>query len=150
MRHASGGAGRGRQRGAVAIEFALAFVLFFGIFYAIVSYAFPLLLSQSMNMAVTEGARGALAVDPQAEDYEPLLEAHARNRTQAYLEDSLMVTLFPGEFAVTATTAGDLLEVAVSYDYRAAPLMVPLELPLIGPVPRLPDQLGARASVALR
>jgi len=141
--------GRGRQRGAVAIEFALTFVLFFGIFYAIVSYAFPLLLSQSMNMAVAEGARSALAMDPQTEDYDTRLQDHARERTRAYLEDSLMVALFPGEFVVATELVDDLLEVSVTYDYRADPLMVPLELPLIGQVPRIPEQLGAQASVEL-
>lgn len=45
-----------KQKGAVAIEFALVFVIF-AVFYAIVSYSVPLLLMQSFNEATAEAVR---------------------------------------------------------------------------------------------
>ncbi|WP_018877722.1 TadE/TadG family type IV pilus assembly protein [Thioalkalivibrio sp. ALE28] len=131
----------------MAIEFALVFVLFFAIFYALVSYAFPLLISQSIHMAVAEGARVAVAVDPRQEDYEDQLRARAEGRTRAFLEDSLMVALSPGEFTVSSSIEDRLLQVEVTYPYEAAPVLVPIELPLVGAVPRLPPQLRARSSI---
>lgn len=133
----------------MAIEFAAVFVLFFGIFYATVSYAFPLLLSQAMNVAVAEGARAALAVAPEVEEYHDRLQEVARERTHDYLEESLMVALFPGDFAISADVDDGVLRVEAAYDYDAAPLIIPLQLPLIGTVPRLPDQLRAVSSIEL-
>lgn len=48
---------RSSQRGATAIEFSIVFALLFGIFWAIISYALPFFLYQTMNHAVAEAAR---------------------------------------------------------------------------------------------
>ncbi|WP_019625163.1 TadE/TadG family type IV pilus assembly protein [Thioalkalivibrio sp. ALJT] len=140
---------RARQGGAVAIEFALTFVIFFAVFYAIVSYAFPLLLVQNMNTAAAEGVRIAIQVDPAAENAGQRMEELAAENAERVLQDSRMIALFPGAFDINANMVGSLLELEISYDYTATPLLVPLQLPLIGPVPRLPDVLRAQASIDL-
>ena len=40
-----------KQKGAAAIEFALVFVIFFAVFYGMLSYSLPLLLMQSFHQA---------------------------------------------------------------------------------------------------
>ena len=49
-----------KQKGAAAIEFALVFIVFFSVFYGIVSYSLPMLLMQSFNQSTAE-AVSALA-----------------------------------------------------------------------------------------
>ncbi|WP_085727462.1 TadE/TadG family type IV pilus assembly protein [Pseudomonas sp. R37(2017)] len=46
-----------KQKGAAAIEFALVFMIFFGVSYAIISYSLPLLLMQSFNQSTAEAER---------------------------------------------------------------------------------------------
>ncbi|MDZ4297949.1 MAG: TadE family protein [Moraxellaceae bacterium] len=46
-----------KQQGATAIEFSIVFALLFAIFWAIISYAMPFFLYQTMNHAVAEAAR---------------------------------------------------------------------------------------------
>ena len=38
-----------KQKGAAALEFAMVFMIFFAIFYGLVSYSLPLLLMQSFT-----------------------------------------------------------------------------------------------------
>ena len=46
-----------KEKGAAAIEFALVFVVFFAVFYGVVSYSLPLLLMQSFNHSTAEAVR---------------------------------------------------------------------------------------------
>ncbi|MBA4152582.1 MAG: hypothetical protein C0509_08475 [Acinetobacter sp.] len=46
-----------KQQGATAIEFSIVFALLFAVFWAIISYAMPFFLFQTMNHAVAEAAR---------------------------------------------------------------------------------------------
>lgn len=46
------------------MEFALVFLLFFALFYAIIQYGFAFLLQQSLTQAVEEGARAAVQDAP--------------------------------------------------------------------------------------
>jgi len=58
-----------KQKGAAAIEFAAVFVIFFAVFYGLVSYSLPLLMMQSFNQATAEAVRRAVAVDPNSANY---------------------------------------------------------------------------------
>ncbi|MGH8499010.1 MAG: TadE/TadG family type IV pilus assembly protein, partial [Methylococcales bacterium] len=60
------------QHGAAAIEFALLFIIFFAIFYGIVSYALPMLMIQAFHHAAAAGARAGVAVDPKAFPGDPV------------------------------------------------------------------------------
>lgn len=55
---------RSRQQGAVAIEFAALFLLFFTILYGIIAYSLPMLLTLSYKHMSAEAARSAVRVDP--------------------------------------------------------------------------------------
>lgn len=63
----SGSATRHRQRGVYALEWAIVFVVFFMILYAIVSFGLGFLVRESMQWAVEDGARAALQFQPSRE-----------------------------------------------------------------------------------
>ncbi|MCL7462308.1 TadE/TadG family type IV pilus assembly protein [Pseudomonas sp. NW5] len=56
------------QRGAVAIEFAALFALFFAILYGILAYSLPLLLQLSFKQITADAARRTVRVDPALEE----------------------------------------------------------------------------------
>lgn len=51
------------QQGATAIEFSIVFALLFATFWAIISYALPFFMYQTMNHAVAEAARQIVRFD---------------------------------------------------------------------------------------
>ncbi|WP_232818225.1 TadE/TadG family type IV pilus assembly protein [Zobellella maritima] len=53
-----------RQRGAVAIEFAALFLVFFMVLYGIIAYSIPLLLELSFQQVSADAGRIAYRVDP--------------------------------------------------------------------------------------
>jgi Flp pilus assembly protein TadG len=132
------------------------FVIFFTLFYAIVSYSMPLLMMQAFQHAASAGARAAVAVDPAAEGY----EAEVENRVKTIVGDLLdwlpaaaHAAVLGGKDGVKVEldkpTAG-MLTVTVSFpDYTGNPLIPILKFPGIGDVPRLPKDLTARAVVQL-
>ena len=55
------------QRGAVAIEFAALFVVFFTLLYAVLAYSVPFFLMLTFKHLSAEAARSAIRVDPALE-----------------------------------------------------------------------------------
>lgn len=53
-----------KQGGAVAIEFAMLFMVFFAVVYAIIAYSVPFLLTLSLKQASADAARAAVRVSP--------------------------------------------------------------------------------------
>ena len=68
-----------RQQGAAAIEFSAVFVIFFAVFYGMVSYSLPLLMVQSFNAAASEAVRRSVALSPTVTGYNDLLKSQARS-----------------------------------------------------------------------
>jgi Flp pilus assembly protein TadG len=144
-----------KQRGAAAIEAALLFVIFFTLFYAIVSYSMPILMMQAFQHAASAGARAAVAVEPAAEGYETLVE----NRVKTVVGDLLdwlpataHAAVLGGEDGVKVDfdEATRMLTVTVKFpDYTKNPLIPILKFPGIGDVPKLPNDLKASAVVQL-
>lgn len=147
---------RHRQRGAAAIEFGLIFILFFAIFYAIVSYSLAMLIMQGLSHAAEEGARAALAVDPLAyagpAAYTDAVETAAETQAAqalAWLPDKAHQQIVENN-KVTATVVGNLLTVTVTYPNYATNGLIPtLTLPGVGAVPRLPTDLVGQASLQI-
>lgn len=130
-------------RGAVAVEFALVFVIFFSLFYAIVAYGFVLTLRQNLTLAAAEGARAAVQSAPD--------EATRLSRAQT-TANGILSWLPAGGASITATAAPcaanpatRCVTVTVSYDYAGHPV-VPA-LPLLGIA--IPATLSAAATVQL-
>ncbi|MFW3897062.1 TadE/TadG family type IV pilus assembly protein [Pseudomonas putida] len=141
----------GRQKGAVAIEFAIVFLMFFAVFYGLLSYSLPMLMVQSFNQASSEAVRRCVALDPASATYATDVNALARQTLEqqlAWLPGSLGF-----QFATDATvtlSGSRLLTVSVHYSKAKLASTLPiLVLPGIGEVPRLPATLTSQASLQL-
>jgi len=141
----------GRQKGAVAIEFALVFLMFFAVFYGLLSYSLPMLMVQSFNQASSEAVRRCVALDPASASY----GTDVTNLARQTLEQQL--SWLPGplsfQFATDATvtlSGTRLLTVSVHYSKSKLTSTLPvLVLPVIGEIPRLPTTLGTQTSLQL-
>ncbi|WP_027617637.1 TadE/TadG family type IV pilus assembly protein [Pseudomonas sp. Pse1] len=139
-----------KQKGAVAIEFALVFSIFFAVFYGIVSYSIPLLLMQSFNEATAEAVRRSVALDPNTNNYPTALVALANSVLQQQL------SWVPNAFNITYGNDGDakavysagVLTASVNYPTSKLNQVIPfLVLPGVGSVPSLPVNLSAQSSL---
>ncbi|MDL5592481.1 pilus assembly protein [Bacillus subtilis] len=141
---------RKAQKGAVAIEFALVFVIFFAVFYGLVSYALPFVLMQTFNQATAEAVRRSVAVDPTTPNYSTVVVNTANAAlTQQFsgLPSALNVVVGVDTSAVYDTTQGTLT-VSVNYPVSKLNQVIPfLVLPGIGAVPSLPTNLTASSSL---
>ena len=140
-----------RQKGAVAIEFALVFTIFFAVFYGLLSYSLPMLMVQSFNQASSEAVRRCVALDPASENYPVHVEALARQVLEQQLGWMPGALSFDyGTDATVTLSPTNLLTVQVHYAKSKITAVLPaLMLPGIGEVPRLPDRLSAQASLQL-
>ncbi|MDR3096362.1 MAG: pilus assembly protein [Paraburkholderia sp.] len=140
------------QRGAAAIEFALAFPLFFAILYGIVMYSMIFLVQQSLTSAVAEGARAALVYQNGADPASALT-----SRAQAACKRALAVVGWLAQApqctqAVNAAPAGctentamDCIQITLTYAWSTHPLVPPL--PLMGLL--APSSLVGQATVQI-
>ncbi|MBY8948578.1 MULTISPECIES: TadE/TadG family type IV pilus assembly protein [unclassified Pseudomonas] len=136
-----------KQKGAAALEFALVFMLFFAVFYGLVSYSLPLLLLQSFNQATAEGVRRGVALDPTTPGYSDALKNRAAAAAQAQLQWLPPAFKFVPAY-VTATYSNGMLTVQINYPSDNLKNVLPfLVLPGFGAVPNLPATLSAQASL---
>ncbi|NOT17349.1 MAG: pilus assembly protein [Sulfuriferula sp.] len=130
------------QRGAVAIEFALVFPIFFVLMYGIVTYSVIFLAQQSITLAAEEGARAALRYAPTTDE---------RNTTACSVAALSLTWLGAGNVTCNAqagsvaTNGSYPIKVTLSYPYQAKPL-VPLLLGSLMNV-AVPTTLASSATV---
>ncbi|SDG85842.1 TadE/TadG family type IV pilus assembly protein [Pseudomonas abietaniphila] len=136
-----------KQKGAAAIEFALVFVVFFAVFYGLVTYSLPLLMMQSFNNAAAEAVRQSVAISPSAANY----QTQVLNQAKAALSTQLSwIPSFNVASDTTVSFDGKLLQVLINYPKTKLTQILPvLTLPGIGDVPNLPTYLSAEASLQL-
>jgi len=145
-----------RQRGVAMIEFALGFSLVFALFWAIVSYTFPLILLQVMNRAVGESVRvvSAVPTDQSVSTYTVAAQTAAVNeldRQLAWLPSRWTTPLKPYVNGVTLVQVGTSpvtyeLTVKLNYaNYASNPIVPSMTLPGVGSIPKLPVNLTAQA-----
>lgn len=136
-----------KQKGAVAIEFALVFVVFFAVFYGMISYSLPLLLMQSFNQATAEAVRRSVAIDPNSPGYTASVGPAAAEFARKQLDWIPSAFQFlPGH--VTGTFTGGVLKVEINYPSTNLKGVLPfIVLPGIGDVPKLPTMLHAQSSL---
>ncbi|MFG6204528.1 TadE/TadG family type IV pilus assembly protein [Pseudomonas retamae] len=140
---------RKSQTGAVAIEFALVFIIFFAVFYGLVSYSLPLVMMQSFNQATAEAVRRSVAVDPNTPNY-PTVVLNTANATLTQQLSWIppVFNLVVGVDTSSQYSATGLLTVRVDYPVSKLNQVMPvLVLPGIGPVPSLPSHLTATSSL---
>lgn len=138
------------QKGAVAIEFALVFVIFFAVFYGLVSYSLPFVLMQTFNQVTAEAIRRAVAVDPAVPNYSTVLVSTANaalTQQLSVLPASLNVVVGTDTSTVYDPAQGTLT-VSVNYPVSKLNQVIPfLVLPGVGAVPSLPANLTAISSL---
>lgn len=137
-----------KQKGAAAIEFALVFIIFFAVFYGIVSYCVPLLLMQSFNRSTAEAVRRSVALDPATPGYSAALTTLATTELGKQL--SWIPPALNFNVAADATVAfnNGLLTVSIHYPSNKIGAVIPfLNLPGVGQVPNLPATLTASSSL---
>lgn len=149
------------QAGAAAIEAALMFVIFFTLFYAIVSYSLPLLMMQAFNHAAASGARSGVSVEPsEFVDTDSYIQNGVIPRIRTVVGNSLSWLPDSASQAVLGDNnsnvqvdfdqATGVLDVIIVYPgYRDSPMVPTLSLPGIGDIPRLPENLQGSASASL-
>lgn len=143
--------GSRRQKGAAAIEFAMVFVIFFGVFYALVSYSLPLLMMQSFNAAASEAVRRSVALSPAigTANYATQVVTQAKSTVLSQLGWMPPSLKFDAS-NIQVTFTNGLLTVTINYPKSKLTQVLPiLTLPFIGEVPQLPTNLSAQASLQL-
>lgn len=137
-----------KQKGAAAIEFALVFVIFFGVFYAIVTYSLPLLLMQSFNQSTAEAVRRSVALDPNTPGYETALKTVVKDELTRQLAWIPAGLNFNVDTDTSTTLTAGVLKVSITYPTHKLSAVIPfLNLPGLGPVPNLPATLTASSSL---
>ncbi|WP_322046901.1 TadE/TadG family type IV pilus assembly protein [Paraburkholderia sp. J67] len=143
---------RSRQRGAAAIEFALAFPLFFAILYGIVMYSMIFLVQHSMTSAAAEGARAALVYQNAANAGAALTSRANAACTRALAVVSWLAkaptcsqTISTAPAGCASNTAMDCVQISLSYPWSSNPLVPPL--PLMGLIS--PNSLVGNATVQI-
>lgn len=147
------------QNGAVAIEFVMLFLLFFGLFYAMVNYAIVMLMQSAFVHAAEEGARAAIAVDRLAyASNQAYLSNGVDPRVRNVVGDALNwlpakpknKVLGSGNSQVQLAMNGNQLTVRIVYSgYANDPLIPMLTLPVIGQIPKVPADLAGTAVIEL-
>jgi len=136
-----------KQKGAAAIEFALVFVIFFAVFYGMVSYSLPLLLMQSFNQATAEAVRRSVAIDPTSANYQATLGQQAAAIARTQLKWIPSAFNFQDGYVV-GTYDGAVVKVVINYPTANLKQVLPfIVLPGIGTVPNLPTNLTAQSSL---
>jgi Flp pilus assembly protein TadG len=137
-----------KQKGAVAIEFALVFIIFFAVFYGLVSYSLPLLLMQSFNQSTAEAVRRSVALDPSTANSDTAVRNIATTELTRQLSWIPAALNFNVATDASATYIGGVLTVTINYPTSKLNQVLPfLVLPGIGSVPNLPATLTARSSL---
>ena len=137
-----------KEKGAAAIEFSLVFVVFFAVFYGVVSYSLPLLLMQSFNHSTAEAVRRSVALDPTVSS--ATYTQDVQNRALSVLSDQLswVPTALKSSLNKQAVYSGGVLTVTVSLPASALSAIMPvLVLPGNIKVPSLPTTLTAQSSL---
>ena len=157
------------QRGAAGIEFAFLFTIFFGVFYAVISYAFVTLLQQGLAQASAEGARAAVRLDPtqynatQALSFQTDTTKVAQDATrkalswmpsavQAKLNNAVEVSYTTSKIPLangTTLNATDITVKVTYADYPADPMLPLITLPGLGTIPTVPQNLIGSSTVRI-
>ncbi|MGI6408182.1 MAG: TadE/TadG family type IV pilus assembly protein [Thiopseudomonas sp.] len=134
-----------KQQGAASIEFAFMFVLVFMIFYGMVGYFIPLLLSATYHELSSEALRQAISLK-----YSTLEHADIQRQANRVIEDSWLpnawAQLCPG-YEAYLKIHGDTWSACVRHDNPSS-ILTPISLFGLDLVP-LPDEIRGEATVLL-
>lgn len=157
----SGNAKR-KQSGAVAIEFALIFPVFFILIYAIAAYSMAFLTVQNFTYASEEILRIAIACEDckTAVEWEDHIQSTLDGTSPGTgvvngVDENGNATIpslihFADADEVTTTiSCTENTEVICELSFSATPRLQAINLPGLGPMPSLPDALVGKASLLM-
>ncbi|MBJ2157084.1 TadE/TadG family type IV pilus assembly protein [Variovorax sp. IB41] len=151
------------QRGVAAIEFALVFVVLFGVLYGLATFGAVLYIQQTVTRASEEGARavGLLTPAPTSNDPEvknavydalanSLVVPASANASVASRRNWIVSNVTVDVTRSTPSGPGAYVRyvVTVTYPYSANRLLP--TMPLLDASRWMPDQLQSRTTAALR
>ena len=150
----SAASARRSQRGAAMVEFAFVFPLFFFLMYGTIVYGYIFLLSQSVNFAAQQAAEAAVAVAPDADDFEALRQQRvtaAVNDAFLWLPAAQRPRLVVCDGAVCPVDEVDnTINVEVEFTLSTPGWLFPvINMPGIGPIPPMPELLRSTAAAQL-
>lgn len=132
------------ERGAASIEFAVVFIIFFMLFYGLVSFAFPLMMRATYEELSAEALRTAVMMRGQGAD-----QATIEQTVTQVVQDSWL----PVKWVQPCPGAGSYLitdsqwRVCIGYD--AVHQILP-QFSFFGrPLPPLPERLQGEAQIEL-
>lgn len=138
-----------RQRGAYALEFALAFPILFLLIYALLTFGLIMTAQQALNYAAETGARAALMAPTQGLGVAARKDIATLSAAQQISWLSSWVGAEQLQVNAELLPADNRLQVTVVYHYAQAPLM-----PMLGPQGMfalvVPERLSSQASVNLQ
>lgn len=137
--------GKARQRGVASIEFAFVFIIIFAIFYGMIGYFIPLLLSASYQEIASEAVREAVL-----HNYDSGGSDRRQELAREVVEDSWL----PPDWAQSCDgypAGGYLKETDIALDAcvrHANPSSIIPQIPLFGlKFPPLPDEIRGQAVI---
>ena len=99
------------QKGAVAIEFAALFILFFTLLYAIIAYSLPMALMLSYRHISADAVRLAVQVDPTLDD------ATYRSVVSELVHDRIHASWLPSDWLGDDCDSGGKTPLPHGYGY---------------------------------
>lgn len=138
-----------RQRGAASIEFAFMFVLVFMVFYGMVGYFIPLLLSATYHELSAEALRQAVSLQ-----YASLEHAELQHQAKRVIQDSWLPAVWaqpcPGYGEDTfLKIAGNTWSTCIRHGNPSA-ILTPITLPLLDlEWPPLPKEIRGETTIRL-
>lgn len=148
MPHSAGSGSAYRQRGAAAVEFSIAFIIFFLILYGLVGYSIPFLLGATYQELATEALRDAIR-SPDTRAPSPEQIALYQQRVQQSVRNSWLPQAWaqPCEGYDGFLKTGAVWSVCVRHDDPES-IMPPFSI-LGWKVPQLPDEIRGEAKIRL-
>ncbi|HSW12403.1 MAG TPA: TadE/TadG family type IV pilus assembly protein [Solimonas sp.] len=142
------------QRGAAVVEFAFIFPIFFFLMYGTLVYGYIFVLNQSVNFAAQQAAEAAVAVAPDADDFDALRQqrvTEAVNDAFAWLPAAQRSRLVVCDGAVCPVDEVDnTISVEVEFTLSTPGWLFPvIDMPGIGAIPPMPNLLRSTAAAQL-
>lgn len=137
----------------MAVEFALVFPILFFLIYGTIVYSYVFILHESINYAAQEAAEAAVAISPGADGYDAAVQARVRAQATAVLswlpsaqrERVLGAGGEKVELLFLTVDGSSAAQVTLRFRLKdPTPIFPIINLPLVGEVPRLPEQISAQ------
>lgn len=147
-----------RQSGATVIEFAFVFPIFFMLVYGTVVYGYVFFLNQSLNHAVQQAAKSAVAVDPAAPDVATMRNAQINATVASALgwmnpvqrRQRLQVWVDQASTTCPVAQVAGSVKVELVYALRNPSWLFPVVNMGFGQIPPLPENLNVCATALIQ